>query len=299
MREISTISPTMMVSLWWTVRWVRGLVLMLIPIGVVDAIFTIGMSIEYGPAIEFNPITRWFLINGLWHIWAIINILAYTFFCMLAGSYYLHTRDHPSGPDTLWLSLIISLRIAMTAFNVTFFYLPFVVSVYPPFWVGLIALIGSLYLTNNLFKRQRDLTWRDATSFISSRLDNRYDTKLIMTATAGITQNEDMENKSTTTRSETDTSGVQEVGSMKRLIWIKRLAYFAGFVLSYVGMAVCINIIAVLSDFTRWQSDIPTFNPFTGLIFMESFVVILFFTGLSMYFLFKSFTILSEDEIPV
>lgn len=299
MREINTISSTKMVSLWWTVRWVRGLVFMLIPIGVVDTIFTIGMSIEFGPAIEFNPITRWFLVNGLWHIWAIINILAYTFFCMLAGSYYLHTRNHPSGPDTFWLSLIISLRIAMTAFNVTFFYIPFVVSVYPPFWVGLFAFIGGLYLTNNLFKRERDLTWRDATSFVTIRLENRYDAKLIKDATAGMTQYDDIENKSIKNISESDISGFQEVGSMKKQIWVKRFGYFAGFILSFVGMAVCINIIAVLSDYSRWQSDLPAFNQFTGALFMESFVIILFFIGLSMYFLFKSFTILSEDEFPV
>lgn len=299
MREINTISPTEMVSLWWTVPWVRNLVLMLIPIGVVDSIFTIGMSLEYGPEIEFNPITRWFFVIGLWPLWAIINIIAYTFFCMLAGSYYLHTRNHPSGPDTFWLSLIISLRLAMIAFNVTFFYIPFVVSVYPPFWVGLFAFSGSLYLTNNLFKRQRDLTWKGATSFITSRLDNWYDTKLIVAATNGITQNTDKENSSIKTSSESIISGIQEEGSMRRPIWIKRLAYFAGFILSFVGMSVCINIIAILSDFTRWQSDIPTFNPFTGAIFMESFVVILFFIGLSMYFLFKAFTIFSEDEFPV
>lgn len=299
MREINTISPTKMISLWWTVRWVRSLVFMLIPIGIVDTVFTIGMSIEYGPEIEFNPITRWFFLVGLWPIWAIINTLTYTFFCMLAGSYYLHTRNHPSGPDTFWLSLIISLRIAMTAFNVTFFYIPFVVSVYPPFWVGLFAFSGSLYLTNNLFKRQRDLTWSGAKSLVTSRLDNRYDAKLIKEAKAGMTQNDDIESKNIKNRSESEISGFQEVGSVKRHFWIKRLAYFAGFLLSFVGMAVSINIIAILGDFTRWQSDLPTFNPYTGAIFMTSFVVILFFIGVSMLFLFKSFTILPEDEFPV
>jgi len=299
MREINTISPTKMVSLWWTVGWVRNLVLMLIPIGVVDSIFTILMAFEYGPEIEFNPITRWFFIVGLWPLWAIINILAYTFFCMLAGSYYLHTRNHTSGPDTLWLSLIISLRIAMVAFNVTYFYVPFVVSVYPPFWIGSFVFIASLYLTNNLFKRQRDLTWKDAKSIITSRLGNRYDAKLIMTATGGITQNEDTEIERIETLSESKISGSQEGRSMSRPIWIKRFTYFLGFILSFVGMAVCINIVAVLSDYSRWQYDIPTFNPFTGAIFMESFVIIIIFIGLSMYFLLKAFTIYSEDEFPV
>ena len=299
MREINTISPTEMLTLWRTVGWVRNLVFMLIPIGVVDSIFTILMAFEYGPEIEFNPITRWFFIIGLWPLWAIINILAYTFFCMLAGSYYLHTRNHPSGPDTLWLSLIISLRITMVAFNVTYFYIPFVVSVYPPFWVGLFVFIGSLYLTNNLFKRQRDLTWRDAKSIITSRLDNRYDAKLIMTATSGITQNDYTESERIETRSESNISGSQEHRPMSRLIWIKRFTYFLGFILSFVAMAVCINIAAELSDYSRWQNDLPTFNPYTGAIFMESFIIIIVFIGLSMYFLLKAFTIFSEDEFPV
>lgn len=299
MREMSTISPTGMASLWWSVRWVRGLVLMLMPVGVVDTIYTVLMAIEYGPEIEFNPITRWFLAVGLWPIWAIINIGGYTFFCMLAGSYYLHTRNHPSGPDTFWLSLIISLRIAMTAYNVTFFYLPIVITVYPPLWIGLFAFCSSLYLTSRLFRRQQDLNWRDATLFISSRLESRYDAQLIRDAGGGASRNNDISSKNPTPRIESVPPDFQEQESMKPTFWIKRLAYFTGFILSFVGMAVSINIVAVLFDFARWQYDVPEFTPYTGPIFMGSFVIILFFIGLSIYFLFKAFSIVPEGELKV
>ena len=288
-----------MTTLWWSVRWVRGLVFMLIPVGVVDAVFTVAMALEYGPEIEFNPVTRWFLAGGLWPLWATINIMGFTFFSMLAGSYYLHTRNHPSGPDTFWLSLIISLRIAMTGYNVTFFYIPVVVTVYPPFWVGLFAFCGSLYLTNSLFRRQQDLSWRGATIFVSSRVENRYDAKLIKDAMAGITQEVDIDSEATKPGPESDSSGFQEVESMKKHIWIKRLAYFAGFLLSFVGMAIVLDIIAVLSSFSRWQYDAFVLNSFTGPIFLWSFVSILFFVGLSMYFLFKVFSIMQEDEFPI
>lgn len=299
MRDISTITPAKMASLWYSVRWVRGLVLMLIPVGVIDAAYTVVMAFQYGPEIEINPITRWFLASGLWPLWAIINVMGYTFFCMLAGSYYLHTRNHPSGPDTFWLSLIISLRITMTAYNVTFFYIPIVVTVYLPFWVGLFAFCSSLYITNSLFKRQQDLSWRDATSYVNSRLDNRYDEKLIRIATTGITQNDDIGGKSPNSNSESNDSSFQEMGSMKKRFWIIRLAYFSGFLLSLVGMAVFLNIVAILGNFTLWRNEYVAFNPFTGSLFMGSFVVILFFIGLSMYFLFKGFSIMSEEELPV
>ncbi len=299
MREISTISPVKMATDWWSVRWVRGLVIMLIPVGMVDSVYTIVMALEYGPEIEFNPITRWFLANSLWPLWAIINIMGYTFFCMLAGSYYLHTRNHPSGPDTFWLSLIISLRIGMTAYNVTFFYIPIVVTVYPPFWVGFLAFCGSLYLTNNLFRRKQDLSWRGATSFVSSRLDSWYDSKLIRDAKTGLTQNEDLSSERPKPMSESDTSNFQETRSKKNRIWIKRLAYFAGFPLSILGMVVTLNIFAVLANFESWQREFTVINALTGPVFMASFIAILFFIGLSMYFVFKAVTIMSVDEFPV
>lgn len=299
MREISTISPVKMATEWWSVRWVRNLVIMLIPVGVVDSVYTIIMANTYGPEIEFNPITRWFLANSLWPLWATINIMGFTFFCMLAGSYYLHTRNHPSGPDTFWLSLIISLRIAMTAYNVTFFYIPIVVTVYLPLWVGLFAFCGSLYLTNNLFRRKQDLSWRDATSIISSKLDNWYDAKLIRDATTGTTQNEDLKSTTPKPKSESYTSSFQETRQKNKRVWIKRIVYFAGFPLSLLGMAVTLNIVAVLSNFTNWQNEFTVLNSLTGPIFIASFLVILFFVGLSMYFLFKTFTIMQEDEFPV
>ncbi|MFW9957127.1 MAG: hypothetical protein ACFFCT_03560 [Candidatus Odinarchaeota archaeon] len=299
MREINTISPRKMASLWWEVRWVRGLVLMLIPVGIVDTVYTVAMTSQFGPDVEFNPVTRWFIASGLWPLWAIMNIMGFTFFCMLAGSYYLHTRNHPSGPDTFWLTLIISLRIAMVAYNVTFYYIPVVLTVQPPLWVGLFAFCGSLYLINNLFRRQQDLTWRSATGFVSSRLDDRYDARLIRSATAGVAQSNGIEEQTQNQVARLEVLSLQEKKTMKRRIWLIRGAYFSGFLLSYVGMAITLNIIAVLSDFTRWQYDIPAFNPFTGTIFMGSFVAILFFIGLSMLFLFRAFTTMDEGELPV
>jgi len=299
MREMNTISPNRMVSLWWSVRWVKGLVLMLIPVGVVDAVYTVEMATQYGPEIEFNPITRWFLANGLWHIWAIINILGYTFFCMLAGSYYLHTRNHPSGPDTFWLSLLISLRIGMTAYNVTFFYIPVIVTVFPPFWAGLFAFCGSLYLMHNLFRRQQDLSWQSTKYFFTSRIDNRYDARLIRAAGGGISQHDDTAGISHKSQLQSVSLNIKEKRTLRNTFWIKRVAYFAGFLLSFVAMSVSINIIAIVSDFSRWQYELPNFNTYTGQIFMGSFIVILFFIGLSMFFLFRAFSYLEEEELPI
>ena len=187
----------------------------------------------------------------------------------------------------------------MVAYNVTFFYIPMVLTVQPPLWVGLFAFCGSLYLTNSLFRRQQDLSWRIATGFVSSRLDDRYDARLIRSATAGVVQINNIEDRTQNHGSILETVSFQEVEPMKIRIWLVRGAYFAGFLLSFVGMSISLNIIATLSDFTRWRWELPVFNQFTGPIFMGSFIVILFFIGLSMFFLFRAFTTMQEGEFPV
>ncbi|RLI55334.1 MAG: hypothetical protein DRO87_09105, partial [Candidatus Thorarchaeota archaeon] len=114
-KNLSTITARELLIGWWAERWVRGIVLTLIPIGIGDSIYTVAMATEYGVEIEFNPITRELLNLGLWLPWAVLNVLGFTFFCMMAGSYYLHTRWRPGGPDTFVFSFIIALRVAMAA----------------------------------------------------------------------------------------------------------------------------------------------------------------------------------------
>lgn len=298
MKELSSISAREMVTLWWKERWVRVIVLSLLPIGVIDTAYTIAMASLYGVEIEFNPITRELLNLGLWLPWAALNIIGFTFFCMMAGSYYLHSRWRPGGPDTFWFSFIIALRIGMASYNVTFYYLPFVVTVYPPFWAGFFTFTVSLYIMNKLLMRRHDLSWSQAKYYVRSRYDSYKDAKMI----SQVSQNPDapLENP------QVQTEAVQKEiardlagGELKwyKGPWPKRAAYLFGAGFSYVLMGLAIEIISHASGLSEWsQAHGPFFilNEVTGPPIMASFMAIIFFMSLSLYFILKAFSTSQE-----
>ncbi|MFW9808486.1 MAG: hypothetical protein ACFFE6_03805 [Candidatus Thorarchaeota archaeon] len=299
MKNLSTITPHELFTEWWIERWVRALVLMLIPIGVIDTVYTLAMTQLYGFEVEFNPLTRELLAAGFWFPWSLINILGFTFFCMMAGSYYLHTRWRPSGPDTFYLSLVIALRVAMAAYNVTFYYLPFVGGmVYPPFWTGGFSFLFTLYLMNKLLKRRHDISWSQTKYFFKSRLENRRDAKLISSSgikkritTSTRTWNTDLKHEIKTSKSKTKQPWYKNA-------WFKRVAYLFGSGFSFVLMGIVIQIISDISGLAAWSESRPFFvlNDFTGPPIMASFVAIIFFMALSLAFIFKAFSTTQELE---
>ncbi|MFX1484097.1 MAG: hypothetical protein ACFFCP_13030 [Promethearchaeota archaeon] len=300
MKDLSTITPRELFTEWWTERWVRALVLILIPIGVVDAAFTLLMTQEYGIEVEFNPITRELLAAGLWLPWSLINILGFTFFCMMAGSYYLHTRLRHEGPDTFYLSLVIAFRVAMTTYNVTFFYIPFVGGmVYPPFWTSSFSFLLTLYLMNKLLKRRYDVSWFQTKYYFKSRLDNRRDAKLI--SSSGV------EKQVTPSDHNWDKELKDEIASSqpkKRVpwfkhVWFKRVAYLFGSAISFLFMGMVIQVISDFSGLSAYGRSHTYFilNDITGPPIMASFITIIFFTGLSLALIFKAFSTTQELEI--
>jgi hypothetical protein len=294
MKNLSTISPRELFTGWWAVRWVRALVLMLIPIGIIDTMYTIGMTEIYGFEIEFNPITRELLAAGYWLPWSFLNIMGFTFFCMMAGSYYLHTRWRPSGPDTFSLSLIISLRVAMVGYNVTFYYLPWIAGmVYPPFWTGAFTFLLSLYLMNKLLKRQHDITWYQTKYYLTSRLVNYRDAKLI--SSTGIKNKETINTKNW--NRETKQEILSDMPKIKRVWWkgsgIKRVAYLSASLFSFILMGLSLQFISDITGLTHW-SEVhgPYFilNEVTGPPVMISFLFIIGFISVSLVLIFKAFS---------
>lgn len=301
MKELSSITPRELFFRWWSERWVRGLVLMLIPIGIIDSAYTIAMAFIYGPEIEFNPITRAFLAAGLWFPWALFNILSFTFFCMMAGSYYLHTRLKPAGPDTTILSLIIALRIGMVGYNVTFFYLPWVSGmVFPPFWAAGISFLVAFYWINKLLKRQHDVSWRQTKYYFKSKYDNYRDAKLI--SSTGIKKQESTSPKPT----HRDLKQVIKDEIPRREVpwwkstWFRRSFYICCSLLSVVLMGLSIQIISELTGLSDWSSEHGPYyvlNEITGPPVMASFLAIIFFMGLAIGLIFKAFT--ESDYIDI
>lgn len=301
MKDLSSLTVKELFSEWWHVKWVRLLVLLLVPIGIIDTIYTIGMTQIYGVEIEFNPITREFLAAGYWLPWSLINILGFTFFCMMAGSYYLHTRFRPGGPDTFALSFVIALRITMVAYNVAFYYMPWAGGmVYPPFWSAFFSFALSLYLMNKLLKRQYDISWAQTKYDLTSRLVNYKDQKLI--ASTGL------KSRIPTSTRDSNINVEQELvksfsGSQKPhwgTTWIKRLVYLSCSLLSFILMGVILQFISDVSGLSRWsQIHGPFFilNEVTGPPVMASIFVIIGFIGLSLAFIFKAFSTADEMDL--
>jgi len=298
MKDIKTLQINELFTKWWTERWVRGIVLLLIPIGIVDTIYTIAISQIYGVQAEFNPITRTLLEVGLWLPWSLLNIGGFMLFCMMAGSYYLHTRWNPGGPDTFWLSFIIALRVAMAGYNVTFLYLPFVVTIYPPFWAALFCFGFTLYSMNKLLKRQHDLSWSQTKYMVTSRVQDYKDTKLIKSVGVPEEEAPDISTWNKEIKQEIKEDRVKDDRPLWQHAWVRRTAYLAGSVLSFILMGISIQVISEVSGLNQY-SDGPYFilNDFTGPPVMASFVAIIFCMGLSLAFIMKAFSTTQEFNI--
>jgi len=296
MKNLSTITINELFTGWWTERWVRGLVLMLIPIGIIDSVYTVAMTSIYGFEIEFNPITRELLAAGLWFPWAITNVLGFTFFCMMAGSYYLHTRSRPEGPDTFALSFVIALRVAMVGYNVTFYYIPWAGGmVYPPFWSAGISFVVTLYWMNKLLNRVYDISWAQTKHILRSRYDNYRDAKLI--TSTGIRKRVTTSSRNWNRESKIDIKN--EIPKTKRVwwkgTWLKRVVYISGAFVSILMIGLSIQVINEITGLSSYSEGVNYFvlNEVTGPPFMASFLAIIFFMGISLGLIFKAF---SESE---
>ncbi|MFW9845481.1 MAG: hypothetical protein ACFFD6_01935 [Candidatus Thorarchaeota archaeon] len=287
MKYMESITTQELITTWWSRAWIRNLVLLLIPIGIVDTVYTLVATERYGIAVEFNPITRIFLSYNLWIPWSIMNIVGFALFCMLAGSYYLMTRDQPAGPNTVWLSLILALRIGLASYNVTYFYIPFLITIYPPLWVGLFTFTLTFILIDKMLTRRDDITRRTIKSFFTVRLSNIHDRRLIRTATANAKSEEPVKKEVLKT-------------TLQKSVWAKRAAYLTMAVLMIVAMAGSIEVIGVASGLVQWsETAVPfyVFTEFTSRWFLVTVVGIIVFLSFSMYFIVKAFD--TPEELPM
>lgn len=289
MKRVEAISTEELITTWWGKPWIRYLVLALLPIGVIDVAYTLAATSLYGIEVEFNPITQFFLSHNLWLPWSIMNIVGFALFCMLAGSFYLKTRDLPAGPNTMWLSLILALRIGLASYNITYFYIPFLITIYPPLWVGIFMSIVTFVLMDKLLTRRDDITKRSIKSFFTVRLSNFHDRKLIKIATAGAKPMKPVREEVLKT-------------SLQKSVWAKRGVYLTLSVLMIFAMAASIEVIGVFSGLVHWSdANIPyfVFTEFTSRWFLVTLIAIMVFLSFSMYFIVKAFETTEQIQMKV
>jgi len=278
-RELSTT--------WWSKPWIRTIVLLLIPIGIVDVYYTLLATDRYGVDVEFNPITRFFLGNDLWLPWAIMNIIGFSLFCMLAGSYYLHTRGNLEGPNTLWLSLIIALRLGLAVYNITYFYIPFVVTVYPPLWTGVFTFTITFVAMDKLLTRRDDITQHSIKSYFTVRLSNIEDARMIRAAGPGMQTLEE------------DAIPPAPKSALQKNVWAKRGVYLVLGVVMILAMGWIVEVIGVVTGLAEWSERYGAFvffNELSGRGFLLSMVGVLSVASISMYFIIKAFE--TTEELP-
>ena len=290
LQQLNAISTRDVFTLWWSKRWIRFLVIALIPIGIVDAIFTLNAVMVYGVEIEINPFVRTMISSGQWLAWALIDISAFSVFCMLLGSYYLHTRTGKSGSSIFWLSFIVALRVGMVAYNITFLYLPMLGnSVHPPFLNFFASTIITFGVMNWLLNRKTDISIAGIKMYFRYRLDRIHDRRLLRSVRSDMKS--DM----------VEVSPVEQPTLLVTGTTRSRIGRGLYLILSFVSfgmMFVVLDLILRYSGWMGWESDYGNylvFKPEAAMGFVISFGVILFFLGTCMALIFKAFG--SSEEI--
>jgi len=290
--RFSTMTTTQMFTLWWEEKWVRTLVLILTPVGIIDATYTVLLFNVLGPSAEFNPLVRIALESQLWWIWFFIDAISFFVFIMMAGSYYLHTRNSVVANRTGLVSGLVSLRVGLAAHNVIRFY------------IGFPAILGGMFFTCltfiimvSLLDRTNDVSWQGFKQWWKHRTDRFHDYRLIKKAErsksnlgdeAQLDEQIEREISAELPRSmETD-----EPGSSNN--WPKRILYLLGAVALFIFMPfflVFLGDFTGVTAFTDIYGPMVFWNELSAPAFLLGFVSICVFTAAIMYFILRSFDV--------
>lgn len=278
---LSTMGSRQMFFLWWQEKWVRGLVLAISPIGLIDAVYTVLLFQAHGAEFEYNPIVRFALTTYWGIIWIVADIVSFVLFAMIAGSYYLHTRRSIFENHTGWLSGLVGLRVGAALYNVTLFY----GNPEPVFW-GTLAALATYFCSEKLLARDRDISIKGFKNYCRNKYDRVHD-RFIMRGTDP--ENEkDVESLNNNRIEEAS----METKSVK-LVWFKRAGYVA------LAIAVFISAPFILTEFARatgglywndlYSRTTPWGNALTAGTLLGAFVIILVMMAVSSIFLMRAF----------
>jgi hypothetical protein len=129
-------------------------------------------------------------------------------------------------------------------------------------------------------------------------MQERRDAKLI--EAAGVPQEDqlDVSSQSYEIKKEIKEDRSKEEKPLWQRTWVKRVAYLAGSVFSFVLMGLSIQVINDVTGLSVYtNSPIFVLNEFTGPPVMASFLAIIFFMGMSIAFIMKAFSTTQEYNI--
>jgi len=272
-----------MFSLWWQEKWVRGLVLAISPIGLIDAVYTVLLFQAHGVEFEYNPIVRFALTTYWGIIWIVADIVSFVLFAMIAGSYYLHTRRSIFKNHTGWLSGLVGLRVGAALYNVTLFY----GNPEPVFW-GALAALATYFFSQKLLARDRDISIKGFKNYCRNKYNRVHDHLIIR----GIKPEKEKDVKSL--NDDRIEEAPMETKTAKQ-VWFERAGYVA------LAFAVFVSVPFILVEFARatgglYWSDLfsrtsPWGNALTASTFVGAFILILILMSVIMYFLVRAFDV--------
>ncbi len=279
-----------MFTLWWEEKWVRTLVLILTPVGIIDATYTVLLFNVLGPSAEFNPIVRIALESQLWWVWFFIDAISFFIFIMMAGSYYLHTRKSLVANRTGLVSGLVSLRVGLAAHNVIRFY------------AGVPAVLGGIIFTGitfiimvSLLDRTSDVTWQGFKQWWKHRTDRFHDYRLTKKAAKSSlgdeTQLDEQIEREISAElpkaTETDEPGYPNK-------WLKRILYLLAAVALFIFMPfflVFLGDVTGVSAFSDIYGPMVFWNELSAPAFLLGFLSICVFTAGIMYLILRSFEV--------
>lgn len=273
--SLVTMSVTEMFSLWWKERWVRGLVLSLSPIGLVDVMFTFLLFQAHGPEFEYNPIVRLALTSDWWFAWVAIDIISFVFFAMIAGSYYVHTRRSIFGNKVGWLSFLIALRVGAVVYNILSFYL----DPYPIFWTTIGAIV-TYFVVVRLLTRETNISVAGFKRYWRAKYDRVHD-RLI---TRGLKREKE--------EVEASVAEVEPI-STSRIVMLKRAGYLSMVIMVFVSTPFVLTTVGYVTGGLAWNELVGGnvfWNSVASQSFLAGFAAVIILISIMMYFMMKAFT---------
>ncbi len=265
-----------MFSLWWKEKWVRGLVLALSPIGLVDALFTFLLFQAHGPEFEYNPIVRFALTSDWWFVWIIVDIISFVFFAMIAGSYYIHTRSSIFSNHTGWLSFLIALRVGVAVFNILAYYL----DPYPIFYAAVAAILTYMGV-GRLLAREKDISTAGFKRFWRAKYDRVHDRLITRGVKTEVAVEEQLEEESVDAQT-------------SRTLLLKRAGYLSMAMVVFVSIPFVLTAVGIVTGGIFWSEtygDSFYWNALAGQSFLAGFVAVVILISVMMYFILKAFTV--------
>jgi hypothetical protein len=280
-----------MFSLWWHENWIRFLVIAMSPIGFIDAVYTILLYNQHGAEFEYNPIVREALGSIWWPVWFILDVLSFSLFAMIAGSYYLHTRSRIFGVRTGWFAGLIAVRVAAAVYNVLLFYNPFIFNaIFIPGMGGVIAGVLTYFFVGGLLSRTDDVSISGFKAYLRSKYDGLHDRLL----TRGLDNIEEYDEEEMEVEEPLETESSEDQYGRVNNLWLKRAGYLAFAAIVFVSVPYLLLLVVEVTGVGNWSDiygPLVFFNELSSRSFLLAFVSVLALLAVMMYFVLKSFSV--------